>query len=359
MKEDEHRRTIDVAGRRVGAGEPVFVIAEVGQAHDGSLGAAHAYIDAISETGADAVKFQTHIAEEESTPQENFRVKVFPQDSTRYEYWKRTSFSRSQWSELASHAREKGLLFLSTPFSNLAVEWLIECNVPAWKIASGELTNRPMIEVMCATGKPVLVSSGMSNWQELSDTVQFIDKFGTPFGIFQCTTAYPCPPEKWGLNIITEMRSRYHCPIGLSDHSGSLVPGIIATALGASMLEVHVAFSKSQFGPDAQASLTMEQMTDLVQAVRNAKTAMENPVDKDFLADSLSPLHQLFTKSIVAARPLSAGHVIEREDLAFKKPGTGISALKTNLIVGLRLKHNVCKDHFFGNADFESAPLGF
>jgi N,N'-diacetyllegionaminate synthase len=341
-----------IGDRLIGRDQSVFLIAEVGLAHDGSLGAAHAYIDAVSACNVDAVKFQTHIAEEESTSDEKFRVRVFPQDATRFDYWRRTSFTRSQWRELAAHAREKGLLFLSSPFSNLAVDWLVECDVPAWKVASGELTNFPMLKKMCQTGKPLLVSSGMSSWQELQATIDFIVRQGSQFAIFQCTTAYPCPPEKWGLNIIPELISRFSCPVGLSDHSGYIAPGIAATALGASMLEFHVAFSKTQFGPDAKASLTFEQTRELVHAVRQVRTAMHNPINKDALAASSIHLHQLFTKSIVASRKLSAGHSLTFDDLAFKKPGTGIGANRWESVIGKVLKHDVVQDHFFAMDDF-------
>ena len=330
----------------------VLTIAEVGLAHDGSLGAAHAYIDAAAECGVNAVKFQTHIAEEESTAAEQFRVKVFPQDATRFAYWQRTGFEKTQWLELASHARERGLMFLSSPFSNLAVDWLIDCQVPAWKVASGELTNRPMLAKMCDTGLPLLISSGMSSWAELTETVWFVKSRGNPFGIFQCTTSYPCPPNKWGLNVLSELASRFGCPVGLSDHSGEIYASLAAVALGATMLEFHIAFSKKQFGPDAKASLTLEQTAQLVEGVKQIQTALNSPIDKDAQSVEFKGLHDLFTKSIVAARDLSAGQPLQFTDLAFKKPGTGISATKAESLVGKKLKRDVTRDHFFSEADF-------
>lgn len=336
------------------ATDSVLTIAEVGLAHEGSLGAAHAYIDAAADCGVSAVKFQTHIASEESTSAERFRVKVFPQDATRYDYWVRTGFSKAQWLELAAHARERGLAFLSSPFSNLAVEWLIDCGVPAWKVASGELTNFPMLARMCETGLPILVSSGMSGWAELTGTIEFIRARQVPFGIFQCTTSYPCPPEQWGLNVLGELRERFGCPVGLSDHSGDIYAGLAAVALGASMLEFHIAFSKQQFGPDSKASLTLEQTKMLVSGARQIFTALRHPIDKDRQAEALKPLHELFTKSIVAARALPAGTILGLQDLAFKKPGTGISASRVETIVGKRLRREVGPDHFFSIEDFEA-----
>ena len=342
----------NIGQRPIGTGHEVFCIAEVGLAHEGSLGTAHAYIDAAAATGVAAVKFQTHIAEHESTVEEKFRLKVFPQDATRFEYWQRTGFEKAQWLEVAAHAREAGVIFLSSPFSEEAVDWLIECDVLAWKVASGELTNHPMIRKMAQTGKPILISSGLSSWHELDETVQVARSEKAAVGVFQCTSSYPCPPEQWGLNVLAELQSRYGCPVGLSDHSGTIVPGISAAALGASMLEFHVAFSKSQFGPDSRASLTFEQTAELIAGVKQLDVALSNPVKKDEQAENLSHLHRLFTKSITAARSLPAGHQIKREDLAFKKPGTGISAKCLDAVMGKCLRIAVQADHFFSESDF-------
>ena len=333
--------------------DQVTTIAEVGLAHEGSLGVAHSYIDAIAETGATAVKFQTHIAAEESTAEEKFRVKVFPQDETRADYWQRTAFSKEQWLELAAHAREKELLFLSSPFSNLAVDWLEECDVAAWKIASGEITNFPMLARICETGKPVLLSSGMSSWQELDAAVDFVRERNAPVGLFQCTTSYPCPPEKWGLNVIQQIRDRYSVDAGLSDHSGTIFPSLAAVTMGATLIEFHVAYSKSQFGPDSKASLTFEQASEMVTGIQQLQVALQNPIDKDAQASELAPLHQLFTKSIVAAKPLKAGTVLTLADLAFKKPGTGIPANRVEEVVGTKLLKDVPEDHFFEAGELE------
>ncbi len=338
---------LTIGDRRVGDGADVFCIAEIGLAHEGSLGQAHAYIDLAADTGFDAVKFQTHLPEYESTPQEQFRVRVFPQDETRRDYWKRTAFEKSQWQELAAHSRERGLVFLSSPFSSEAVDLLLECGVPAWKVASGEVTNRPMLGQMAATGLPLLISSGMSGWAELTRTVDLVRAAGASVGLFQCTSAYPCPPDQWGLNVIGEMKQRFGCPVGLSDHSGTIVPGLAAVALGAVMLEVHIAFSKQQFGPDAPASLEPPQCRQLTDGVRALSAALARPVDKDAQAQHLQPLRDLFMKSAVAARSLPAGHRLTPDDLAYRKPGTGISAWDAEQLVGRRLRRSVPADHFF------------
>jgi len=145
------------------AGE-CLVIAEIAQAHDGSLGAAHAYIDAVARTGADAIKFQTHIAQAESLPTEPWRVRFSLQDASRYDYWRRMEFTEEQWVGLALHAQERGLTFLSSPFSFRAAALLAKIGVPAWKVGAGEITNIPFLEMLARTGKPVLLSSGFASW---------------------------------------------------------------------------------------------------------------------------------------------------------------------------------------------------
>lgn len=330
-----------------------FIIGEVAQAHDGSLGMAHAYIDAVANAGADAVKFQTHIASAESTPGEPWRVKFSPQDATRYDYWRRMEFTEEQWRGLKQHADERNLVFLSSPFSHEAVELLERVGVAAWKVASGEVNNLPLFERMLQTGIPFILSSGMSPLEELDRAVEAVRARGLPLAVLQCTSAYPCPPERLGLNMIPFLAGRYGCPVGLSDHSGTIYAGLAAVALGARVLEVHVTMSREMFGPDVPASVTTPELRELVRGVRFIEKAMASPVDKDAMAAELAPLRSLFTKSIVLKTDLPEGAVISPEDLAFKKPGTGIPAAQVSRVVGRRLRRPVAADTLLREDDLE------
>ena len=330
-----------------------LIIGEIAQAHDGSLGMAHAYIEAVAKAGADAVKFQTHIAAAESTPGEPWRVKFSPQDATRYDYWRRMEFTEDQWRGLKEHATDKGLLFLSSPFSHEAVEMLERIGVPAWKVASGEVNNLPLFERMLQTGIPILLSSGMSPLDELDRAVESVRARGVPFAVLQCTSAYPCPPERLGLNLIPLLAQRYGCPVGLSDHSGTIYAGLAAVVLGAKVLEVHVTMSREMFGPDVPASITTAELRDLVQGVRFLERALASPVDKDAMAAELGPLRSMFTKSIVLRRDLPEGAVLREEDLAFKKPGTGIPAAHVAKVLGRRLRRSVAADTLLTEDDLE------
>lgn len=344
---------LTIGAHALGPGNPAYIVAEIGQAHDGSLGNAHAYIDAVARTGASAVKFQTHIAHAESTPEETFRVNVFPQDRTRYDYWRRMEFTKEQWIGLAEHARDRNLAFLSTPFSIEAVELLEAVGVPAWKIGSGDIANWPLLECVSRTKLPVLLSSGLSTWEELDAAVSCVRKNGAPVAVMQCTTSYPCPAEKTGLNVIGELRSRYECPVGLSDHSGTIFASLAAVTLGANLLEVHTAFSRECFGPDVSSSVTTSELVELVRGVRFIETALSHPVTKDREAAERERVKTLFGRSLVTRQSLAQGHVLQLEDVAFKKPGTGIPAARLSEFVGRRLVRPVQPDQILKEADFE------
>ena len=333
-----------------------LVIGEVALTHDGSLGLAHAFVDAIAAAGADAVKFQTHIAEAESTPAEPFRVKFSLQDATRYDYWKRMAFTPEQWEGLAAHAGERGILFMSSPFSVEAVDLLDRIGMALWKVPSGETPNTALVDRMLDTGAPILLSTGMSPLAEIDAAVERVRRRGVPVGVFQTTTAYPCPPEKIGLNLIPFYRERYGCWVGLSDHSATIYPGLAGAAIGLDLLEVHVTLSREMFGPDVVASVTTTELRQLVEGVRFIERMRANPVDKDLSAQETSHLRRVFTRSLVARRDLPAGTVLTREDLAMKKPGTGLSPDRLDEVVGLRLARPVAADQLLAADDLEGFP---
>ena len=327
----------DVAAALVPGGGPL-IVAEVAQAHDGSLGTAHAYIDAVARAGADAVKFQTHIAHAESTRDEPWRVPFSPQDASRYEYWERMAFTADQWAGLRRHAQEVGLGFISSPFSLEAVALLADVGVDALKVASGEVPNLELVEACAATGVPVLLSSGMSPLAELDDAVACVCAAGGPLAVLQCTSSYPSAPEDVGLNVLGDFRDRWGCAVGLSDHSGTIYPGLAAVALGADVVEVHVTLSREAFGPDVASSLTTDELRQLADGARAIATMLDHPVDKDRSAAERQELRRVFTRSLVAATPLPAGHVLAADDLVAKKPGGGLSPADRAGLVGRRLR---------------------
>ena len=330
-----------------------FLIAEIAQAHEGSLGIAHSYIDALSETGVDAIKFQTHIAEAESSEYEKFRVKFSYEDDTRFDYWKRMEFSEDQWIGLKTHCDAVGIEFLSSPFSLAAIDLLERVGVQRYKVGSGEVNNHLMLEYLAKTGKPVLLSSGMSSFKELDDSVALLKAFDTPLSIFQCTTSYPTMPDNWGLNVINELKQRYEVPIGYSDHSGDIFACLFAAARGAELFEFHAVYDKSMFGPDAKSSLTPAEVSKLVKGLCQYEQSLLNPVDKSSNSQ-YSVLKGIFEKSLAVNKDLPAGHILKLEDLETKKPkGKGINAAEFKNILGARLARPLIKWEFLNRKDLD------
>lgn len=343
--------TFLIGDRTVGGGRPAFLVAEIAQAHDGSLGMAHAFVDAAADAGADAIKFQTHIAAAESTRQEQFRVKFSQQDETRYEYWKRVEFTPAQWRELAEHARSRKLAFLSSPFSLQAVELLSEIGVPAWKVASGEITTRELLEPMARSGRPLMVSTGMSPWAEIEQTVADLRRMGASFCLMQCTSKYPTSLDEVGLNVMEEYRRRFGCPVGLSDHSGTPFPALAALARRCDVVELHLTLDRRMFGPDVSSSLTVPEFRLLADARDAFQRIDSHPVDKDAMAASLAAMRGLFMRSAAPTRELAAGTVLAADMITAKKPGTGIPASDIPKLVGRKLRRAVSADQLFSPED--------
>jgi N-acetylneuraminate synthase len=331
-----------------------LIIAEVAQAHDGSLGMAHAFIDAAAGAGVDAVKFQTHLAAAESSPAEPWRVKFSYQDATRFDYWKRMEFTEPQWIGLREHAGEKGLQFLSSAFSLEAVDLLKRVGVSAWKIASGEFNNTLLLDAMLETRLPVLLSTGMSRLDEIEAGVERIRSRAASVTVMQCTSEYPCTPEKVGLNMLQVFRQRFGCGVGLSDHSGTIYPGLAAATIGIDALEVHVTLSREMFGPDVKASVTTTELRQLVDGVRFIERMKMSPVSKDEMAAELAPMRSMFTKSVAARTELPAGATIGAQDLTLRKPGTGIPADQLPALIGRRVRRHIAAGEFLRVADVES-----
>lgn len=331
----------------------MFIIAEIAQAHEGSLGMAHAYIDTLAETGIDAVKFQVHLAEAESSIHESFRVQFSTQDKSRFDYWKRMEFSPAQWQELKDHCDQAGVEFLASPFSNAAVDLLEGIGVKRYKVGSGEVTNFLLLQKLAETGKPVILSSGMSSFFELDQATAFLKERKVKFSILQCTTAYPTAPENYGLNVIKELKQRHQVPIGYSDHSAKMETCIAATALGAEILEFHAVFSRQSFGPDAASSLEIQEITQLVKGVKNISNALHHPINKEDNT-GFKELKNIFEKSLAVNKALPAGHILHFEDLEAKKPkGFGIAASGFEEVIGKELKAGKEQWGFLKEEDLE------
>ncbi len=329
------------------------IVAEVAQAHDGSLGLLHSHIDAAAAAGVDAVKFQTHIAQAESSPQEPFRVRLSSQDRTRFDYWQRMGFTLPQWVEIREHCAEAGVEFISSPFSNAAVELLEQVGVGRYKVGSGELGNLLLLERLAQTGKELILSTGMSGWDEIDRAVEFLRARDVRFSLMQCSSRYPTGPRHVGLNVLEELSTRYGVPVGLSDHSGTIFPALAAVTLGASLVELHVVFHKRMYGPDTQASVTFEDLGTLVEGVRFIEQARSRPLDKNDVSD-FGEMKRIFGKSLAVNRDLARGHTLGFGDLEAKKPaGCGIAAERFEAVLGRRLSRPMAAWEFLSEEAME------
>jgi N,N'-diacetyllegionaminate synthase len=340
--------------KSIGPGLPTLIFAEIGQAHDGSLGTAFSLVDAVADSGCDGVKFQVHFAEDESTVDDTFRVDFSVQDDSRYEYWKRIEFTEGQWGKLIDHSRNRNLLVACSTFSERAISLIGEIGVDAIKISSGELYNQSLLHSTFETELPIFLSTGMSTILECDEVVASIVRHTKKLVIFQCSSQYPTPLESVGLNMLEEFRQRYNLPVGLSDHSGVLYPGIYAVTTHAAVLEVHATFDKSMFGPDVSSSLTFSEL-EFLSKLRDGVERMESsPVNKDDLAGELSEVRGLFTRSVALRKPLDEGAVLHQADLVGKKPGLGIPWADVGSVVGKRLNKSISHTQLLSWSDLEN-----
>lgn len=332
--------------RTLGPDEPPLVIAEIGNNHDGSIGQARALVDAAAEAGADAVKLQTHIADAEMLPSTPTPPHF---DEPRYAFTRRMELSYEQHVELKSRAEERGLVLLSSPFSVEAVELLERLDVPAYKIASGEVTNPPLLEAVGRTGKPVLLSTGMAGFEDVEAALAILREHGGEVAILQCTSTYPCPPDQVNLRAIASLAERFGCPVGLSDHTADVYTSIAAVALGAACVEKHFTLSRRLYGPDHHASLEPADLARLVEGVRQVHAALgSGRKERD---PALDPVRATFEKSIVATARIPAGTVIERSMLTTKRPGNGIPATRFAELLGRRAARDIEPDRLLAEKD--------
>ena len=311
------------------------IIAEIGNTHEGSVGLAKQFVKVAANCGVDAVKFQLHLFDAESLP--TAPNPPYFSGESRKDYFDRTSFTFDEWRSLKDYAENDcNVEFLASPFSNEAVDILSSLGVQTYKIASGEVTNLPMLQKIAKLNKSVLLSSGMSTWNEIDDAVQCLTDNGCDdLTILQCTSDYPCLPQNSGLNVLDELKTRYpNHKIGYSDHTlGTPIP-IAAVCKGAQVIEKHFTLSKKMYGSDARFSSEPDEMKYLVDSIRAVNKALQSQIDKDQKATSLISMKMTFEKMIVAAHDLPQGKIIKESDLAFKKPMEGIPANEAFNVVG-------------------------
>jgi N-acetylneuraminate synthase/N,N'-diacetyllegionaminate synthase len=329
-------RNIQVADKTIGPGQPVFVIAEAGVNHNGDLKMARALIDVAVEAGADAVKFQTFSAERLVTtdaPKAEYQLQTTGDTESQFEMLKRLELSADAHRELQSYCKERGIIFLSTPFDEEAVDLLDELGVPAFKISSGDLTNSPLLKYVASKGKPVILSTGMSELSELIEAVSVLNMAGCENPVLlHCVSSYPADPAEINLRAMNTMRSAFDVPVGFSDHTAGIHLSLTAVALGACVIEKHFTLDRTLAGPDHRASLEPAELRELVQSIRMVESALGS--GRKVPAPSEIETAKMARRSLVAARDIPAGVTLEREMVIMRRPGTGLSPAMLDTVLG-------------------------
>ena len=342
-------KKVKIENKVVGYGEPCFIIAEAGVNHNGALEKALQLIDIAADAGADAVKFQTFRAEQvviDSGEMVEYQRKNIGEVKSQREMLRELELDESYYPQLISRCRERGILFLSTPHGGKeSVDLLESLNVSAYKVGSGDLTNYILLEKLAETARPIILSSGMADIEEIKGAVDFLrNKGAEDLVVLHCTTNYPTPPEEVNLAAMGQMMEELDTVIGYSDHTEGDEAAIIAVTLGAAVYERHFTIDKSLPGPDHVASDNPEELRRKIQAIRRVSVLLGSgeklPTKSEF-----ESMRTLVRKSIVAARAMAAGHVIAKEDLEAKRPADGTSPIEFERFIGRKIKHEVPADH--------------
>lgn len=329
----------------------VFIIAEAGVNHNGSLATAKKLIDAAAAAGCDAVKFQTFIAEKiasRDAPRASYQKKNTGSSGSQYDMLKRLELSEKEHKELYAYCRRKGIIFMSTPFDEESVGMLSGLGMRIFKIASGEITNKPLIERIASERRPVILSTGMSYIGEVDKAVGWIRgvwkgmKRKPRLTVLHCVSDYPAPFAGLNLPAMAALGGKFGLPFGFSDHTPGIEASVAACALGASVIERHFTLSRKMKGPDHKASLEPDELSAMVKAVRNIEKAMGDGIKRPTAAEQVTK--RVARKGITAARDIEKGAVIREQDLCIKRPAAGIAPEYLRDIIGSRAKARIRKD---------------
>jgi N-acetylneuraminate synthase/N,N'-diacetyllegionaminate synthase len=332
-----------ISEKAIGPGHPCFVIAEAGVNHNGDPELAHRLVDIAADAGADAVKFQTFEPERlvsPLAPKAEYQLVNTGRAESQLDMLRRLALPREILAPLAAHAAARGLLFLSTPFDEASADLLETLGVPAYKVPSGEVTNHPLLAHVARKGKPVLVSTGMSTLGEVAEAVQVVRENGDPpLALFHCVTSYPASPADCNLRAMEAMRTAFGVPVGWSDHTVGIQVSLAAVAAGAALLEKHFTADRTLPGPDHAASLEPQELSALVRSIREIESALGDGVKRPTASEAANTA--VVRRSLHASRSLSAGHVLQPDDLIALRPGSGLSPALRDRLVGRRLRVGV------------------
>ena len=339
-----------IGNRSIGPNEPPLIIAEIGINHGGSLDIAKGLVDLIVHSGCECVKHQTHIIEDEMTEEAKA---IFPPNANKsiWDVMKECSLNLDEEQELKEYAENLGLIWISTPFSRMAADFLDEIDVPAFKIGSGEADNLPLINHIAQKGKPIIMSTGMQSIKSLKNSVNILEKSGVEYALLECTNLYPSPPEIVSLQGIQELKEAFpKALVGFSDHSIGPHIALASVALGACIIERHFTDTRYRSGPDITCSMDPAELRLLVDRSIEIHKALMNPKQR---TEPEEGVYKFARASVVADRDMAAGHIITEKDIWVRRPGSGeIPGYKYNDIIGKKLRLDVKKNHQFKWSNF-------
>jgi len=333
----------------------VFIIAEAGVNHNGSLDLARRLVDAAKAAGADAVKFQTFRAEAlvvRSAHKAEYQRRITDAKESQFDMLKRLELDAPAHADLMAHCREIGIIFLSSPFDDESADMLDAMGVERFKLGSGELTNLPLLGHVAAKRKPIIMSTGMATLDEVATALATFRSNGADdVTLLHCVTEYPCPSDQVNLRAMVTMRAAFGVPVGYSDHTDGTNVAIAAAAIGAVVIEKHFTLDRGMPGPDHKASLEPADFGRMVQAIREVSLALGDGIKRPAACELANiPIAR---KSVVTVRAVSAGAIITREDLAIKRPGNGIAPADLEKIVGRRAMRDLAADEVITWKSFE------
>jgi N-acetylneuraminate synthase/N,N'-diacetyllegionaminate synthase len=340
---------IKIGNQFIGEGEPCFIIAEAGVNHNGDIEQAKRLIDTAVESGSNAVKFQTFRTEDlvsRSAQKAEYPKNITDPSESQYTMIKKLELSKEAHIELMSYATKREILFLSTPFDKKSVDLLVEIGLPLIKVGSGEITNLPLLEYIASKNIPIILSTGMSTLDEVSEAVNVIKNAGcSELVLLHCTSNYPARVEDCNLLNMKTLKDEFGVPVGYSDHTLGIYVDIAAVAMGASVIEKHFTIDKNLPGPDHKASLEPSELKEMVAGIRLVETARGSPVKSP--VDSEYEVRQVARKSVVSDTAIPEGSIITENDVTIKRPGTGISPKDIRKVIGKRALRAIQKDEVF------------
>jgi len=348
--EHSSRNIIEIGGKPIGISKPCFIVAEIGVNHNGKLSMAKKLIDSAVKAGADAVKFQKRslenlyrreALENPNSESQGFEILVGE--------LKEVELSGSDYEEIVNYCKEKGITFLCTAWDKSSVDFLERFDVPAYKIASGDMTNLPLIHYIAKTNKPMIISTGMSKLEEIEKTVNFVKKEDVPFVLLHCNSTYPSPVESLNLNLIPFYREKFDVPIGFSGHETGIIGTLTAANMGAVVIERHITLDKTLKGLDHSSSLEPDEFEILVTQIRQSEEAKGEAVKKMTRAEVLQ--REVVAKSLICSCNINEGDIFSEDNIEVKGPERGLSAQYYFDIIGKKSKRKISKGEYLLQED--------